>query len=51
MTENYSGLSIRRKVESITDDGRAILKDTNNSSADFLTDQIPTPGIIPSTVD
>lgn len=51
MTENYSGLSIRRKVESITDDGRAILKDSNNSSADFLTDQIPTPGIIPSTVD
>lgn len=51
MTENYSGLSIRRKVERIAEDGRVILKDTNNSSDDFLTDQIPTPGVIPSVVD
>lgn len=51
MTENYSGLSIRRKVERIADDGRVILKDSNNSSDDFLTDQIPTPGVIPSVVD
>ena len=51
MTENYSGLSIRRKVERIAEAGRVILKDTNNSSDDFLTDQIPTPGVIPSVVD
>lgn len=51
MTENYSGLSIRRKVERIAEDGRVILKDTNNSSDDFLSDQIPTPGVIPSAVD
>lgn len=29
------GKSVRRKVESITEDGRVILKDTNNSSVDF----------------
>lgn len=51
MEKQYGGKSIRRKVERITDDGRTIFKDTNNSSDDFLTDQIPTPGIIPTTVD
>lgn len=47
----YCGLSIRRKVESINANGRAVLKDTNNSSEDFLTNQVPTPGVIPTTVD
>lgn len=51
MSADYAGKSIRRKVESIAADGRVIFKDTNNSSADFLSDQTPTPGIIPTTVD
>lgn len=48
----YSGKSLRRKVISITTDGRAVYKDTNNSSEDFiLGGQIPTPGVHPNTVD
>ena len=38
-------VSIRRKVLEVIN-GRTIYKDTNNSSEDFLTDQIPAPGII-----
>ncbi len=33
--------SVRRKVESTTADGRRILKDTNNSTADFEADATP----------
>jgi len=51
MAKAYGGKSIRRKVERMSEDGRAILKDTNNSTEDFLRDQNPTPGIIPTTVD
>lgn len=46
----YCGLSIRRKVVSI-ENGRAVLSDTNNSTNDFLRNQVPTPGVIPTTVD
>lgn len=47
----YSGKSLRRKVASI-ENGRAKLKDTNNSSVDFIVGgSIPTPGVIPTTVD
>ncbi len=42
---SYEGVSIRRKVTGVND-GRVIYQDTNNSSEDFLTDQIPQPGII-----
>lgn len=51
MSAMYAGKSIRRKVEEITADGRVVFCDTNNSTEDFLTDQEPTPGIIPSVVD
>lgn len=51
MTTDYAGKSIRRKVSEITPDGKVILQDTNNSSEDFLSDQNPTPGILPTTVD
>ena len=51
MEKPYAGKSIRRKVESITETGRVIFKDTNNSTEDFLRDQTPTPGIIPAVVD
>lgn len=51
MEAPYMGLSARRKVESITPDGRVIFKDTNNSSEDFLSDQEPTPFVIPTTID
>lgn len=51
MKAPYMGLSARRKVESVTPDGRTIFKDTNNSSEDFLTDQVPTPFIIPNIPD
>lgn len=47
MSAPYMGKSIRRKVESV-DNGRVILKDTNNSTEDFLSDQDPTPGVIPT---
>lgn len=51
MSAMYAGKSIRRKVESITADGRVVFKDTNNSTEDFLSDLTPTPGIIPDAVD
>ena len=51
MTTDYAGKSIRRKVKEITPDGKVVLKDTNNSSEDFLSDQTPTPGILPTTID
>lgn len=51
MAEDYAGKSIRRKVSEITPDGKVILQDTNNSSEDFLSDQTPTPGVLPTTVD
>ena len=47
----YCGLSIRRKVTGITENGRVIFQDTNNSTEDFLTNQVPTPGVLPTTVD
>ncbi len=46
----YKGKSIRRKVERV-ENGRAIFKDTNNSTEDFLRDQVPTPGVIPTVAD
>lgn len=46
----YSGKSVRRKVKQVID-GKAIYKDTNNSTEDFLQDQTPTPFVHPTTVD
>lgn len=43
-SENYNGKSIKRKVKKEVGD-RIVYLDTNNSTEDFLTDQIPTPGI------
>lgn len=51
MASDYAGKSIRRKVSEITPDGKVILQDTNDSSEDFLSDQTPTPGILPTTID
>ncbi|MDE5886949.1 MAG: DUF4876 domain-containing protein [Muribaculaceae bacterium] len=49
---SYTGKSLRRKVAGFTIDGKAILKDTNNSTNDFVTGgSTPTPGVIPTTVD
>jgi hypothetical protein len=42
---SLEGVSIKRKVSEVID-GRTVYKDTNNSAEDFLTNQIPTPGII-----
>ncbi len=47
---SYVGKSIRRKVEKIIG-GKIIYKDTNNSSEDFIGDQVPKPFIHPETVD
>lgn len=41
----HSGVSIRRKVQEVVN-GLTIYMDTNNSSNDFRTNQIPTPGVI-----
>lgn len=41
----YEGVSIRRKVKEVIN-GRTVYQDTNNSSNDFLTNQVPTPGVI-----
>ena len=47
----YSGKSLRRKVSSV-ENGITKFKDTNNSSIDFIVGGgVPTPGIIPTTVD
>ncbi len=49
---DYSGKSLRRKVIGFTADGKAILKDTNNSSNDFIVGGgTPTPGVFPSVAD
>lgn len=49
---NYAGKSLRRKVAGFTADGKAILKDTNNSANDFVTGgATPTPGVMPTAVD
>lgn len=48
----YAGKSLRRKVAGFTAAGKAILKDTNNSSNDFVIGgSVPTPGVLPTTVD
>ena len=41
----YEGVSIRRKVKEVIN-GRVVYQDTNNSSEDFLTNQVPQPGVI-----
>ncbi len=49
---DYSGKSLRRKVAGFTLDGKAILKDTNNSSNDFIIGgSTPTPGVMPTVAD
>lgn len=49
---DYSGKSLRRKVAGFTAEGKAILKDTNNSTNDFiLGGSTPTPGVIPTVAD
>jgi hypothetical protein len=45
-TDTYVGESFRRKV-ALSQDGRTILQDTNNSGNDFERLDEPTPGIIP----
>lgn len=47
---SYSSKSIRRKAKLIVD-GRVIYKDTNNSTADFLHDLVPTPWVNPTAVE
>ncbi|MDR1645369.1 MAG: DUF4876 domain-containing protein [Tannerellaceae bacterium] len=48
----YSGKSLRRKVISITAEGKVVYKDTNNSSEDFIIGgQTPTPGVHPVKID
>lgn len=42
---SYEGVSIRRKVKEVIS-GRTVYQDTNNSTNDFLTNQVPTPGVI-----
>lgn len=44
------GHSVRRKVEKVID-GKAILKDTNNSSNDWIGGVVPTPKSVPTIVD
>jgi len=45
---SYSGTSVGRVVDKVTDDGRVILKDTNNSSFDFAICKSRTPGEVPN---
>ena len=48
----YSGKSLRRKVAGVTAEGKVILKDTNNSSNDFIIGGgTPTPGTFPTNAD
>lgn len=48
----YSGKSLRRKVVGFTASGKAILKDTNNSSNDFIIGgDTPSPGVFPMVAD
>ncbi len=44
------GHSIRRVVENVID-GQAVLRNTNNSSEDWIGGVIPTPGEVPSVMD
>lgn len=46
LTAAYTGKSIRRKVDHVETDGRVVYADTNNSANDFLSDQVPAPGVI-----
>jgi hypothetical protein len=46
----YCAKSVRRKAKLIVD-GRVIYKDTNNSTADFLHDVTPTPGVNPTSAE
>lgn len=46
LTTSYSGKSLRRKVDHVEADGRVVYVDTNNSANDFLSDQVPAPGVI-----
>lgn len=49
---DYSGKSLRRKVVGFTAEGKAILKDTNNSTNDFIVGgSEPTPGVLPVVAD
>lgn len=41
---SWSGKGIRRKIADVID-GRVVYQDTNNSSNDFLTDVVPSPGV------
>ena len=50
LVTGWSGKSIRRKVTRV-ENGRAYYQDTNNSTNDFLTDQLLTPGVHPSQAD
>jgi hypothetical protein len=47
---SYSGTSVGRVVDKTTDDGRVILKDTNNSSFDFSICKSRTPGEVPNDI-
>ena len=46
LSASYTGKSIRRKVDHVEADGRVVYADTNNSANDFLSDQVPAPGVI-----
>ena len=46
LTAAYTGKSLRRKVDHVEADGRVVYVDTNNSANDFLSDQVPAPGVI-----
>lgn len=46
----YCSKSIRRKVKLVVE-GRVIYRDTNNSTADFLHDLVPTPWVNPTAVE
>lgn len=45
---SYTSTSVGRIVDKVTDDGRVILKDTNNSSFDFDICKSLTPGEVPN---
>lgn len=47
---NGRGFAVRRKVEQIID-GKVFLKDTNNSSEDWIGGEVPVAGEVPSVVD
>lgn len=47
---SYTGTSVGRVVDKVTDDSRIILKDTNNSSFDFGVCKSLTPGEVPNDI-